>query len=178
MLVYKLYLLTYLLTKIKILCMSFYNEVLNYGANLSHKRTLCAATVIREWCKRSEIQSASASIIWSVGDSCVVKAAEYWKFLWNFLWRIVDKQAAWGCSAINQLWVYDLSVKESHFLYSSLPPLIYSRELFHSLTTECKNLVNYSAPDRSAEYCDERVCLCVCLSVRDHIFETTVPIFN
>ena len=80
-----------------------------------------------------------------------------------FFWGIVDKQAAWGCSAINQLWVYDLSVKESHFLYSSLPPLIHSRELFHSLTTECKNLVNYSAPDRSAEYCDERVCLCVCV---------------
>jgi len=31
----------------------------------------------------------------------------------------------------------------------------------------------YSAPDRAAEYCDDRVCL----SVRDHIFETTRPIF-
>jgi len=32
-------------------------------------------------------------------------------------------------------------------------------------------------PDRGAEYCDERVCLsvclCVCLSVRDHIFGTS-----
>jgi len=27
---------------------------------------------------------------------------------------------------------------------------------------------DYSAHDREAEYCDERVCLC--LSVRDHIF--------
>ena len=29
------------------------------------------------------------------------------------------------------------------------------------------------------EYCDERVCVCVCvcLSVRDHIFGTTRPIF-
>jgi len=34
----------------------------------------------------------------------------------------------------------------------------------------------YSAPDRGAEYCDERVY--VCLSVRDHIFETTRPIFT
>jgi len=37
----------------------------------------------------------------------------------------------------------------------------------------------YSAPVRGAEYCDERVCLSVsvCLSVRDHIFGTTRPIF-
>ena len=39
-------------------------------------------------------------------------------------------------------------------------------------------LPNYSAPDRAAEYCDERVCLCVCLSVSDHIFGTTHPIFT
>jgi len=40
--------------------------------------------------------------------------------------------------------------------------------------------LNYSAPDRGAEYCDKRVCLCVsvCLSVRDHIFGTTYPIFT
>jgi len=36
----------------------------------------------------------------------------------------------------------------------------------------------YSAPDRGAEYCDERVCLCVCLSVRDHVFGTTRPILT
>jgi len=36
--------------------------------------------------------------------------------------------------------------------------------------------VCYSAPDRGAEYCDERVC--VCLSVRDHIFGDTRPIFT
>ena len=30
-------------------------------------------------------------------------------------------------------------------------------------------------PDMGAEYCDERVCLSVCLSVRDHIFGTTRP---
>jgi len=37
-----------------------------------------------------------------------------------------------------------------------------------------------SAPDRGAEYRDERVCLrvCVCLSVRDHIFESARPIFT
>ena len=34
----------------------------------------------------------------------------------------------------------------------------------------------YSASGRGAEYCDERVC--VCLSVRDHIFGTTRPIFT
>jgi len=35
-------------------------------------------------------------------------------------------------------------------------------------------------PIGSAEYCDERVCLClcVCLSVREHIFGTTRPIFT
>jgi len=34
-------------------------------------------------------------------------------------------------------------------------------------------------PDRGAEYCDESVsvCLCVCLSVRDHIFGIKRPIF-
>ena len=39
-----------------------------------------------------------------------------------------------------------------------------------------------SAADRGVEYCDERVCLtvcvCVCLSVRDHISGTTHPIFT
>jgi len=35
-------------------------------------------------------------------------------------------------------------------------------------------------PDRGAEYCDERVCryMRVCLSIRDHIFGTTSPIFT
>jgi len=42
---------------------------------------------------------------------------------------------------------------------------------------------DYSAPDSEAEYCDERVCLSVgvsvCLSAaRDHIFGTTRPIFT
>jgi len=42
--------------------------------------------------------------------------------------------------------------------------------------------VCHSAPDRGAKYCDERVCvhMCVCLSVRDHIFRskfTWRPIF-
>jgi len=40
----------------------------------------------------------------------------------------------------------------------------------------------YSTPDRGAEYCDERVCLSmrvsVCLPVRDHIFGATRPIFT
>jgi len=41
-----------------------------------------------------------------------------------------------------------------------------------------------SGPDRGAEYCDECVCLsvclsaCLCLSVRDHIFANTRPIFT
>jgi len=37
----------------------------------------------------------------------------------------------------------------------------------------------YSALGRRAEYCNERVCVCVsvCLSVHDHIFGTTRPIF-
>jgi len=37
---------------------------------------------------------------------------------------------------------------------------------------------NYSATDRGEEYCVERVCLCVCLSVRDHLFGTTRSIFT
>jgi len=36
----------------------------------------------------------------------------------------------------------------------------------------------YLAPDRGAEYCDERVCLFVRLSVRDHILAATRPIFT
>ena len=36
----------------------------------------------------------------------------------------------------------------------------------------------YSAPGRGAEYCDGRVCLSACLSVRDHVFGTTRPIFT
>jgi len=48
---------------------------------------------------------------------------------------------------------------------------------------------SFSAPNRGAEYCDDRVCVCVCgvcvslcscvcLSVRGHVFRTTRPIFT
>ena len=39
---------------------------------------------------------------------------------------------------------------------------------------------DYSVPDRGAEYCNECVyaSVCVCLSVCDHIFGTTRPIFT
>jgi len=37
---------------------------------------------------------------------------------------------------------------------------------------------SYSARDRGAEHCDERARVCVCLSVRDHIFRTARPIFT
>jgi len=56
-----------------------------------------------------------------------------------------------------------------------------------SITGQCRQIVQpsqvyYSAPYRGAEYCDECVCLsvgvCVYLSVRDHIFGTTRPIFT
>jgi len=42
------------------------------------------------------------------------------------------------------------------------------------------SFLSYSAPDREAEYCDERVCVSVsvCLSLRDHIFGTARPIFT
>jgi len=33
-----------------------------------------------------------------------------------------------------------------------------------------------SASSRGAEYCDERACLSLCLSARQHIFDTTRPI--
>ena len=40
----------------------------------------------------------------------------------------------------------------------------------------------YSASDRGAEYCNKRVCLsvcvCVCLSVHNHIFGTARPTFS
>jgi len=36
----------------------------------------------------------------------------------------------------------------------------------------------YYSFDRGGEYCDEHVCMCVCLSVSDHIFGTTWPIFT
>jgi len=32
--------------------------------------------------------------------------------------------------------------------------------------------------DSEAKYCDERVCVCVCLSVSDRVFGTTRPIFT
>jgi len=38
---------------------------------------------------------------------------------------------------------------------------------------DCRGLL-HPPPIGSAVYCDERVCLCVCLSVRDHIFEIHV----
>ena len=38
--------------------------------------------------------------------------------------------------------------------------------------------IYYFAPDRAAEYCDDRVCLSVCLSVREHISGTTHPSFT
>jgi len=59
---------------------------------------------------------------------------------------------------------------------------------YHSVVSECWFLsvtfvcVLLLRPDRGAEYCDERVCLsvclCLCLSVRDYIFGTTRPIFT
>ena len=47
---------------------------------------------------------------------------------------------------------------------------VYGRFLLYA------SVYNYSARDRGVEYYDERVC--VCLSVRDHIFGTTSPIFT
>ena len=49
-----------------------------------------------------------------------------------------------------------------------------------SIDLWCVEYIYYSAPDRGAEYCDDRVCLsvCVCLSVREHISGTTRPIFT
>jgi len=39
---------------------------------------------------------------------------------------------------------------------------------------EVKSRIVSPPPSRGTEYCDERVCLSVCLSVRDHIFGTNV----
>ena len=55
------------------------------------------------------------------------------------------------------------------------------RSLFLSGNDDLNSLhtLGHSAPDRGTEYCDESVsvCLCVCLSVRDHIFGIKRPIF-
>ena len=42
------------------------------------------------------------------------------------------------------------------------------------------SFLSYSAPDRGAEYCDERICVSVSvyLSLYDHIFGTARPIFT
>ena len=38
-----------------------------------------------------------------------------------------------------------------------------------SLTCSCKLYCFYSAPDSGAEYCDERVCLCMCVCLWNYI---------
>ena len=58
------------------------------------------------------------------------------------------------------------------------PSIVWKKVLSHQHQLQITFRHCYSAPDRRAEYCDERVCLCVWLSVRDHIFGTTPPIFN
>ena len=40
------------------------------------------------------------------------------------------------------------------------------------------SFLSYSAPGRGAEYCDERICVSVYLSLYDHIFGTARPIFT
>ena len=40
------------------------------------------------------------------------------------------------------------------------------------------SMIVYLAPVGEAKYCDDRVCLSVCLSVREHISGTTRPIFT
>jgi len=95
-----------------------YNEVLNYRANLSHKRTLCAAAVIRGWCQRSVIQSVSANIntqvdiALSVSDRSMVTAGSWILEIFVACSRQASctRVQTW-CSATNQLWLYDLSVK-------------------------------------------------------------------
>jgi len=47
-----------------------------------------------------------------------------------------------------------------------------THRLYTHMTPAFNAMFCYSAADREAEYCDERVCLC--LSVRDHIFGTAV----
>ena len=48
-----------------------------------------------------------------------------------------------------------------------------------SALTSIVTASHYSASDRGAEYCDEHVCVCVCVfSVRNHIFGTTRPVFT
>ena len=39
-----------------------------------------------------------------------------------------------------------------------------------------QNQSDYSASDRGAEYCDE--CVCLCVFVRDHIFELHISFFE
>ena len=66
----------------------------------------------------------------------------------------------------------------------TVPSPVLNRSLSTTRISVASALVNfqtnsryYSAPDRGAEYCNERVRLCLCSSVCDHIFGTTRPIF-
>ena len=56
--------------------------------------------------------------------------------------------------------------------------MYHSRLAADSSCIQHSTLRIYSAPVGVAENCDERVCLSVCLSVREHISRTTCPIFT
>ena len=65
------------------------------------------------------------------------------------------------------------------FLWTPVSARILALVLQLYVRNKLKLKLKCSAPKKRTEYCDGRVCLCVCvcLSVRDHIFGPTLPIF-
>jgi len=65
------------------------------------------------------------------------------------------------------------------FLCTTVSARILALVLQLYVRNKLKLKLKCSAPNKRTEYCDGRECLsvCVCLSVRDHIFGPTLPIF-
>ena len=92
---------------------------------------------------------------------------------------------SWDCST--RLVFLEVDLRVSLLPYSDVIPRLSRRRTIssaHSPRSVCSSLytsrIHYSARDRAAEYCDERDCLSlsVSLSVRVHIFGTTRPVFT
>jgi len=79
----------------------------------------------------------------------------------NDIWR----QSRGGC------WCWRLySATATSPICAYQRALRHTRSLTHTTVTYCWHIdhyemTDYSASDREAEYCDERVCLCVCVGV-------------
>jgi len=64
----------------------------------------------------------------------------------------------------------------------NIPPLyLHARKVVKLLNQSINQSINHFIRSQmyssESEYCDKRICWCVCLSVRDHISRSTRPIF-